>query len=57
MRSNYEAFNVRAATSTMPKVPSDGYRSQHFQAFISKILKFLFKREGFDHAKGLIRWL
>jgi hypothetical protein len=57
MQSNHEAFNVRATASTMIKVPLDGLKSQHCQAFISKNLKLLFKRVGFDHAKGLVRWL
>jgi hypothetical protein len=43
MHSNYEAFYVRATTWTMPKVPSDGFRNQHLQAFISKFSSFYFK--------------
>jgi hypothetical protein len=36
MNSDNEAFNVRATTSTIPQVPSDGFRNQKFSSFYLK---------------------
>jgi hypothetical protein len=43
MHSNYEASNVTATTSTMPKVPSDGFRKSKYSSFYFKIFKILFE--------------
>jgi hypothetical protein len=45
MHSNHEVFNIRATASAMLKVPSDGLKSQHFQAFYFKNSQTFYLKE------------